>query len=258
MKKSFVVLLLNLGLIGFFAQIVRGESPATAPEELTNIVEEIEAAANDRDLKRLASYYSDDFTNNDGLTKQTLTKALKQMWQRYPQLQYTTEIESWSSEDGRLVADTKTTIEGMQNGGGRKAQLSAIVKSRQYFEGEKLVSQKILAEQSQLISGSNPPTVEIFAPEMVKVGEKYSFDLIVDEPLGDRIMLGAVKEEKTAGNLYLNPTALELEQLPAGGIYRVATAPLLPESNWLSAILVRGDGIVMINHRVNVEEKAAK
>ena len=90
------------------------------------------------------------------------------------------------------------------------------------------------------------------------MGEKYNFDVIVNEPLGDNVLLGAVKEERTASGLYLNPTALELEPLPAGGIYKVATAPLLPESNWLSAIVVRGDGITMVTQRVKVENRSGQ
>jgi hypothetical protein len=103
-----------------------------------------------------------------------------------------------------------------------------------------------------LTSGDNPPQVKVVAPDNVTTGKKYNFDLIVDEPLGGQILLGAVQEEKTGANLYLNSTSLELEPLAAGGIYKVATAPSLPQSNWLSAILVRGDGITMITHRVNI------
>ncbi|MEL7007151.1 MAG: hypothetical protein AAGM29_00875 [Cyanobacteria bacterium J06588_4] len=110
-----------------------------------------------------------------------------------------------------------------------------------------------MTEQSRLTSGENPPQVEVVAPSTVTVGQKYNFDLIVDEPLGEQVLLGAVQSEKTAGNLYFNSTSLELEPLPAGGIYKVATASSVPESNWLSAILVRGDGITMITHRVQIE-----
>ena len=258
MKRLAAVLLLNLGIISCLANTARGESAATAPEELTEIVAGIEEAANNQDIDELLEYYSDDFTNSDGLTTDTLAKAVKRMWSDYSQLQYTTEIQSWSEEDGNLVAQTRTVVRGVQNIGGRKARLNSTIKSRQHFKERKLVRQEILAEQSQLISGENPPKVEIAAPEVVEVGAKYNFDLIVDQPLGDRVLLGAVKEDKTANNLYFNPTTLELEPLPAGGIYKVATAPLLPESNWLSAILVRGDGITMITHRVNIEEKPDK
>ena len=255
MKKFATVLLLNLGIMGCMTNVAWGENAATAPEELTEIIVGIENAANEQDIEAVIEYYSDDFTSSDGLTTDTLAKALTQMWRNYSQLKYTTEIESWSESGNDLVAETLTTVRGIKNTEGRKARLKSTIKSRQYFQGQKLVRQEILSEQSQLTSGANPPQVEVVAPNTVTVGQKYNFDLIVDEPLEDRVLLGAVQEEKTAGNLYLNSTSLELEPLPAGGIYKVATAPETPESNWLSAILVRGDGITMITHRVNIESR---
>lgn len=258
MKRFATILLLNLSIIGGLTHKAQGESPTTAPEELTEIISGIEAAANKQNLDQVMEYYRGDFTNTDGLTTDTLAKALEQMWSNYPQLRYTTEIESWSREGNKLVANTITTIRGFKNTQGRKTSLNSTIKSRQYFQDQKLVLQDILAEESQLTSGSNPPKVDIVSPDTVQVGAKYNFDLIVNEPLNDQVLLGGVQEEKTASSLYLNPTAIELEPLPAGGIYKIATAPLLPDSNWLSAILVRGDGITMVTHRVNIEPKSAK
>ena len=258
MKKFATILLLNLGIIGGMTNIAQGENAATAPDELTQVVAGIEEAANNQDLEGVISYYSQDFKNSDGLTTATLEKALTQMWQNYSQLKYTTEIKSWSESGNELVAETLTTIKGIQTNAGRQAQLNSTIRSRQYFQGQKLVRQEILTERSQLTSGDNPPQVQVVAPDTVTTGEKYNFDLIVDEPLGDQVLLGTIQEEKTAANLYLNSASLELEPLAAGGIYKVATAPTLPQSNWLSAILVRGDGITMITHRINIKEKQAK
>jgi hypothetical protein len=258
MKRFATILLLTVGIISGATDIAKAESGTTvsnAPEELTSAIAEIEKAANNQDLDGVIENYSNDFTNTDGLTTDSLTQALKQMWKSYPQLKYTTEINSWSRDGNQLIAETTTTIQGMRTNKSRKVHLNSTIKSRQYFQKQKLVRQEILAEQSQLTSGNNPPQVQVVAPENVNTGEKYNFDLIVDEPLNDKLLLGAVQEEKTASNLYLNSTALELEALPAGGIYKTATAPLLPDSKWLSAILVRGDGIVMITHRVNIQEK---
>lgn len=255
MKKIATILLLNLGIMGGMTDVARGQTAAPAPEELTQVIAGIEEAANAQDLDAVLEYYSQDFQNDDGLTTATLSTALKQMWQDYPRLKYTTEIDSWSRSGAELVAETTTTVRGIQNTAGRQARLRSTIKSRQYFQGQKLVRQEILAEQSQLTSGSNPPEIAIAAPDTVGVGEQYNFDLIVDEPLGEQVLLGAVQEEKAAGNLYLNSTSLELEPLPAGGIFKVATAPKVPESNWLSAILVRGDGITMVTHRINIEAK---
>lgn len=257
MKLFATFLLLNLSFINGLASAVYGQTPEPIPEELEETIAAIEAAANERNLDELIKYYDRDFSNTDGLTTDTLSQAVSQMWSKYPQLNYRTEIQSWSKTSNELVAETITTIEGSKNTQGRKINLQSEIKSRQYFQEGKLLRQEILAEQSQLTSGDNPPQVEVVAPTVVKPGAKYNFDLIVDEPLGDRVLLGGLQEEKTGSNLYLNPSAVELEPLPAGGIYKVATAPLLPDSNWLSAILVRGDGITMITHRVNIKDEPA-
>jgi hypothetical protein len=255
MKRLTTALLLSLGIISGLTTTVKAENAATAPAELKAIVSGLEKAANSKDLNGVMEYYSPEFSNADGLTPSSLAEALTQVWKSYPQLKYVTEIESWSQDGNELVAETITTIKGVQNTPGRVVHLNSILRSRQYFQDQKLVRQDMLSEQTKLTSGDHPPDVKVSAPETVQVGQKYNFDVIVNEPLDNKVLLGAVTEDKTASSLYLNPTALELEPLPAGGIYKVATAPLLPDSNWLSAILVRGDGITMVTQRVNVEEK---
>lgn len=258
MKTFFTAVVLSLGVNlvwGFTDRSVNAESAATAPEELTEIISEVEEAANNKDLEKVMEYYSEDFTNNDGLTRASVNSALSQMWKAYPRIRYATEIASWEQDGDRLVAETITKIRGIQNNQGRIVRFNSVLRSRQYFQDEKLVRQDIISEKTRLTSGDNPPKVKVSVPETVGLGEKYNFDVIVTEPLEDRVLLGAVKEERISSDLYVNPTALELEQLPAGGIYSKVTAPLLADRNWLSAILVRGDGITMVTSRVTVEEQ---
>ena len=251
MKIFFTAVLFSLGLIG---GAVNAESPDTAPKELTETISQLEKAANDQDLEQVMEYYSSNFTNNDGLTRSSVSSALTQMWKAYPRIRYTTELDSWEQDGEQLIAETTTNVRGIKNEQERVIRFNSVLRSRQYFQKGKLVRQDILSEQTKLTSGDNPPKVQVSVPETVKLGEKYNFDVIVTDPLDDRVLLGAVKEERVGSDLYLNPTALELEQLPAGGIYTKVTAPLLADRNWLSAILVRGDGIVMVTHRVTVQD----
>ncbi len=256
-------LLLSFGLVFGWGNIVhgenvQGENGATAPEELTEIIEGLEDAANDRNLPEVMEYYSPKFTSADGLTHNSFSSALAKVWKTYPRVKYTTEIESWSQEGDKLVAQTVTRIRGIRKDRGRIVRLNSTLRSRQYFQDKQIVRQEILDEHTKLTSGENPPKINVITPKTVAVGEKYNFDVIVNEPLGDNVLLGAVKEERTASELYLNPTALELESLPAGGIYKVVTAPLLPDSHWLSAIVVRGDGITMLTRRVKVENRTGQ
>jgi len=61
-------------------------------------------------------------------------------------------------------------------------------------------------------------------PQQVKVGQQYSFDAIVQEPLGD-YLVGAAIEEPIQADKYFNPT-VELELLPAGGLFKVGRAQI--------------------------------
>ncbi|MGA7936296.1 MAG: nuclear transport factor 2 family protein, partial [Kovacikia sp.] len=117
---------------------------------------------------------------------------------------------------------------------------------------QKIVQQEILAEKSQITSGKNPPTVLLNVPEQVKPGQQFNFDAIVQEPLGNDVLLGSALEEPVKPDGFINPTTADLEVLSAGGIYKVGRAPATPESRWLSAVLVRQDGMTLVTQRMNV------
>jgi ketosteroid isomerase-like protein len=228
------------------------QTGANAPAPLTKLLTEIDAAANRRDVKAVMAFYSPSFTHSDGLNSQSMEKALTQLWDRYPSLNYRTEIKSWKTEGSAIVAETVTTIAGTQKKDGRESSLKATIRSLQHFEGEKIVKQEILAEQTQLSSGENPPTIEVNLPEQVKVGEEYHFDAIVREPIGDDILIGTVLEEPITEKTFFNPSEVELELLNAGGIFKVGKAPATPENRWVSAVLMRQGGIAMVSVRLRV------
>lgn len=228
------------------------QTPANAPAPLTKLLTQIDAAANRRDVKAVMAFYSPNFTHSDGLNRQSMEKALTQLWDRYPSLNYRTEIKSWKTEGSAIVAETVTTIAGTHKKDGKESTLKATIRSQQRFEGEKIVNQEILAEQTQLSSGTNPPTIQVNLPEQVKVGEEYHFDAIVREPIGDDILIGTVLEEPVTEKTFFNPSEVELELLNSGGIFKVGKAPATPENRWVSAVLMRQGGIAMVSVRLRV------
>jgi hypothetical protein len=74
----------------------------------------------------------------------------------------------------------------------------------------------------------------------------------VAEPLGDRVLLGTALEEPVSPDGYLTPATLDLTLLPAGGLFKVGQAPATPESRWVSAIIIREDGITEVTQRLQV------
>ena len=249
--SSIALFLLTLALTTSWNRAAAAP-PQTAPPQLQNLLTQIDAAANQRNVKAVMQFYSPNFTHSDGLTRQNMENALTQLWQRYPQLKYQTQLQSWQNEGRAIVAETITNISGSQTQDSRNLALKATIKSRQRYENGKIVRQEILSENSQLSAGAKPPTVNVKLPQQVKVGQQYNFDAIVQEPLGDDYLLGAAIEEPIGADKYLNPTPVELELLPAGGLFKIGRAPNNADNRWISAILVRGDGMTMVTQRLQV------
>ncbi|MEG4281510.1 nuclear transport factor 2 family protein [Microcoleus sp. A006_D1] len=233
-------------------QTAIAQTKANAPAPLTKLLTEIDAAGNRRDIKAVMAFYSQNFTHSDGLNSQSMEKALIQLWGRYPSLNYRTELKSWKTEGSAIVAETVTTITGTQKKDGIDLNLKATIRSQQRFEGEKIVKQEILAEQTQLTSGKNPPTIQVNLPEQVKVGQEYHFDAIVREPIGNDILIGTIIEEPVTEKSFFKSAEVELELLNSGGIFKVGKAPATPENRWISAVLMRQGGIAMVSVRLRV------
>lgn len=251
-RDGSVLFLVTVGLTVGLALKTRAESPETAPPQLKQTLTQIDAAANRRNVEGVMQFYAANFKNSDGLTRDSMTQALRQLWERYPQLTYRTELKSWQNQGNGIVAETVTTITGAQTSDGKQMKLESTLRSRQRLENQKIVQQDILAERTMLVSGANPPNVQVSLPEQVGVGQPFNFDVIVKEPIGDNLLLGTALEEPIQPQRYLDAAKLDLEILSAGGIYKVGKAPAQPEDRWISAVLIRGDGMTMITQRLRV------
>lgn len=241
---------------GGFTSRVSAEPPETAPAPLKETLAAIDKAASSHNVQSVLAFYSPTFTHSDGLTRQTLEQALTQLWKRYPNLTYRTELKSWKAEGNGITAQTVTYVTGAQKMGDRELKIDSTLQAQQQFENQKIVRQEILAERSQITSGTNPPNVKLNLPEQVNAGQEFSFDAVVQEPLGNDLLLGTALEEPVKADGFVNPTTVDLELLSAGGLFKVGRAPLTADSRWISAVLVRQDGMTMITQRLRVVNRA--
>jgi len=248
--RWLILLLFTLGFT-IATHRVNAQTANNAPTELRNLLTQVDTAATRGDVKGVLQFYSPSFTNSDGINRQNMEKALSSLWKRYPKLQYRTQVQSWKREGNALVVQTVTTITGATASTNNMA-LNSTIKSRQRLEGGKIVRQEILSERTVLTSGAKPPTVDLKLPERVNVGQQYNFDAVVQEPLGDDYLLGAAIDEPIQADKYFNPTPVDLELLTSGGLFKVGRAPNQAENRWISAVLVRGEGMTMITQRVQV------
>ncbi len=246
---------LNFSLENFPSSVPEVNLASTreaVPPELSTILSQVDTAANNRNINQLMLFYTANFTNSDDLNRDQMLVALEDLWKRYANLTYRTEMQSWERRPGGFLIETITTITGITEEDGTAVKFQSVLRSRQVIDNLRISSQEILAERTQTSLGNNPPTVTINLPEQVQVGQRYSFDAIVQEPLGDDLLLGTALEEPVSRDRYLNPTSLELNLLQSGGIFRVGRAPLRPESRWISAVLIRGSGTTVITQRLRV------
>ncbi|MDG2615321.1 nuclear transport factor 2 family protein [Thermoleptolyngbya sichuanensis XZ-Cy5] len=223
-----------------------------APEELTEAIARLDAAASSRNLRDVMRLFSRNFTHADGLTYDTLSTALQRFWQPYRSLTYQTVLDSWEQDGNALVANTTTTITGTRDINGRIVTLNSVLSTRQRYENGRIVSQSVLSERTEVSSGDFPPSVQVQLPAQVLVGQSFDFDVIVQEPLGDRLLLGAAIEEPVNAQGYLSAAPLNLELLSAGGLFKTGQAPALPSDRWITGVLVREDGIVQHTRRLQV------
>lgn len=223
------------------------------PKEILEIVNQLDLASSSKDSKLLKKYIAPNFVNEDGLTYETVNKSLEQIWSKYKDLKYTSKVESWKRENGQLVAIVVTNITGNYEINGQKFALNSEIKSEQFFTNNQLVKQNILAEKNEVISGEKPPQVDFNIPEKARPGQEFNLDVILQEPIGSDLVLGAALEEKIDSSLYLKPSNLELEALTAGGIFKKVKLSSEKKDHWYSVILIREGGIRMITQRVNIE-----
>lgn len=225
-----------------------------APNALLSIIEQVEAAANAQDVEQTMALYSDTFEGPDGFTRSQYQETLRQFWSQYTTLTYEVDLLSWETDGAVFFAETLTSVQGLQQTAGRGFTLTAQIRSRQRIENGQIVSQEILSEQSHLESGIMPPTVEIQLPGSVSIGQRFTFDAIVKEPLGDRQLLGIALNEGVTADDFLVPRPLDLERLAAGGLFKIGRAPNQADQRWVSSVLIREDGIAIDTRRLQVGE----
>ncbi|MGF1498860.1 MAG: nuclear transport factor 2 family protein [Elainellaceae cyanobacterium] len=232
--------------------VAQTAAPEIAPPEVLEAIANLDAAASQENLEGVLEFYSPDLVHADGLTYSTLEEALTAFWEKYSELSYQTELTAWEETEDGYITETTTTVTGVQPLGNRILALTSTLSSRQRLVEQQIVEQEVLAEESRFTLGENPPSVDVNLPEEVGIGQQFYFDAIVLEPLGDRILLGAALEEPINPEGYVVDAPVELDLLSAGGLFKVGRAPATPGSRWVSAVIIREDGITAVTQRFQV------
>lgn len=239
------------GLLGSISP-AQALPPSTAPAGLSDRLTALDQAAAGENLPGVLQYYSPDFLHNDGLTRSDFEQALTAFWQRFDNLTYTTQLLSWDQVNGQIITETRTEIQGTERTNDRTFRLVSQLQQRQFWQNDQIVRTEVLEEQSQLQSGEAPPTLTVSLPATVQVNQTFNFDVIVEEPLDDDLLLGAVLDEPVTKAGFMDPTVMMVEPILAGGLFKVGRAPGVQDNRWISAMIVRKGGMTFVTQRLRV------
>lgn len=242
------------GAIASPAQSSSSVLAQSAPGEVQQMLTDLETAASDRNLDAVMAFYSESFSSDTGFDYAQLRQTLETLWQQYPDIAYDIELLSWQADGpGRYTLETRTIVTGKQTLPERVLTLNADVTSRQQIEDGKITRQVTLSETNRLVSGSNPPTLQVQLPETLDPGQSYSFDTIVQEPLEGRTLMGVAVDEGVTAEDFFQPRPVVFDLLSSGGLYKIGTASAEADSRWVSSVVIREDGMVVQTRRVRVE-----
>lgn len=266
-------------LLGLGTVLVSHRALAASPQE---IISQLDTASSEHDVQGVMRFYSSNFSNSDGLNTKSLEQALTQQWQQYPNLTYQTQIQSVTPTSTGAQVETLTTIQGKQErSNGEIWTIESQLRARQTIQNDQILRQEILSEKTTLSLGENPPTVKFNLPETVKVGQQYDLDAIVQEPIGEDLLMGSLLDQKVTLAMMTRPDRLaidfpsiaellsdrnigqaaktdpnvqyvKLERLKSGGFFKIGQETT-PGTHWISAILARHDaGMTIVTQRLRV------
>jgi len=89
-------------------------------------------------------------------------------------------------------------------------------------------------------------------PDKVLTGSKYDIDIILNKPLEDVIIAGALKSHEV--NSFFEQELL-LEPLASGGIFKITRAPSKQGIQIWSGIIAHPEGMITFTKSVNIVDK---
>ncbi len=89
-------------------------------------------------------------------------------------------------------------------------------------------------------------------PDKVLTGSKYDIDIILNKPLEEVIIAGAIKPHQVNS---LFEQEILLEPLASGGIFKITRAPSKPGIQIWSGIIAHPEGIITFTKSIEIVEK---
>lgn len=162
-------------------------------DEIEQLLKTIETQWNAHNLDAVMSYYADDYVNNDGLDKKSVSALTQDFWKTYPDARSSSQtreiriVGSYVTVQSRDLA-VGTTAKEMP-GIGTKGELQSLSEGELYLKklgpNWRIVGDRIDYETVRVSFGLAKQLSAFFsAPEQVKAGRHFSAKLDLNLPAG--------------------------------------------------------------------------
>jgi hypothetical protein len=197
--------LITLGAGSSQAALTSLEPPKSADEEklVERNLQILEHKWNEHDLEGVMRHYADDYVNNDGLDKKSVSELTKDLWKNYPDAKSTSKMGKIRVEGRFATVDSHDTATGYTAkelpAVGGKGELSSVSEGQLFLKkvGDewKIIGDRIDYERVRVAFGMARNLKATFtAPEQVKAGQEYSARLLVQVP-PELLAVGSITSE---------------------------------------------------------------
>lgn len=203
MKKIFIVpFILTLILANTFAEpanagfVQKLKTKISVTREFKNSREAIkdvfskqDTFTNNHELDKLSTLYSEKFVNSDGFDKKLYFKLIKDTWETYPDITYTTEIRDIRIDGNTAVVQTYETAlatthevsDTIDAYGELKSEADSLYYLQKTGSGWIIFAEQVLDEKSWLRYGdARFVKMDLKAPKIVNAGEEYTASLDIE------------------------------------------------------------------------------
>ncbi len=176
----------------FLSEIDSKENEQTR-KDIEQLLKTIENQWNAHNLDAVMSYYADDYINNDGLDKKSVTALTQDFWKTYPDARSSSVTREIRVEGQYVTVESRDTAVGTtakeMPGIGTKGELQSVSEGELYLKklgpNWRIIGDRIDFEKVRVSFGLAKQIPAMFtAPEQVKSGRQYSAKLELALPPG--------------------------------------------------------------------------
>tara|TARA_Y100000589_G_scaffold332243_1_gene390691 strand:+ start:2655 stop:3386 length:732 start_codon:yes stop_codon:yes gene_type:complete len=194
---------------------------------------------NQRNLAAIEKYFEDD-------EKLKFENQFYKLIDEFPNAKW--EIKNVRSTESDQY-NFEITVKGFKLLNEKKFTLKSKFNFIFLFKNGTIKNSRIINNLTTIRNDNNKVDIDISIPSNVLTGANYNLDVIIKEPLGEKIIAGGIKEHQEG---ILFDQSVLIEPLSSGGIFKVTRAPLKPGLQVWTGFIAHPNGLISFTKSVNI------